>query len=85
MPDYGGRYLDRGVRVVCEMERFVMERGRPKMSVSDNGCALTSMAVLRWSIGWLDWYYIAPASQSRMHSLKSSIAACVTSASTSIS
>jgi hypothetical protein len=28
--------------------------------VSDNGCELSSMAVLRWSIGRLDWHYIAP-------------------------
>src|SRR6185437_12367462 len=28
--------------------------------VSDNGCELTSVAVLRWSIGRLDWHYIAP-------------------------
>jgi len=27
--------------------------------VSDNGCELTSMAVLRWSSGRLDWHYIA--------------------------
>ena len=30
------------------------------MIASDNGCELTSMAVLRWSIGRLDWHYIAP-------------------------
>jgi putative transposase len=28
--------------------------------VSDNGCELTSTAVLCWSIGRLDWHYIAP-------------------------
>jgi putative transposase len=49
-----------GVRVVRELERLVMERGGPKVIVSDNGCELTSMAVLRWSIGRLDWHYIAP-------------------------
>jgi putative transposase len=28
--------------------------------VRDNGCELTSSAVLRWSLGRLDWHYIAP-------------------------
>jgi putative transposase len=49
-----------GVRVVCELERLVLERGRPGVLVSDNGCELTSAALLRWSIGRLDWHYIAP-------------------------
>jgi putative transposase len=49
-----------GVRVVRELERLVVERGGPKVIVSDNGCELTSIAVLRWSIGRLDWHYIAP-------------------------
>ena len=34
--------------------------GFPAVIVSDNGCELTSTAVLRWSIGRLDWHYIAP-------------------------
>lgn len=49
-----------GVRVVRELERLVMERGLPGVIVSDNGCELTSTAVLRWSLGQLDWHYIAP-------------------------
>jgi putative transposase len=49
-----------GVRVVRELERLVTERRGPSVIVSDNGCALTSVAVLRWSIGRLDWHYIAP-------------------------
>ena len=49
-----------GVRVVRELERLVMERGLPGVIVSDNGCELTSSAVLRWSLGRLDWHYIAP-------------------------
>ena len=49
-----------GVRVVRELERLVMERGAPRVIVSDNGCELTSTAVLRWSLGRLDWHYIAP-------------------------
>jgi hypothetical protein len=35
------------VRVVRELERLVMERGGPSVIVSDNGCELTGMAVLR--------------------------------------
>jgi putative transposase len=38
----------------------VIEREVPKVIVSDNGCELTSVAVLRWSLGRLDWHYIAP-------------------------
>jgi len=49
-----------GVRVVRELERLVTERGGPSVIVSDNGRELTSVAVLRWSIGRLDWHYIAP-------------------------
>jgi len=46
--------------MVRELENLVMECGDPKVIVSDNGCELTSVAVLRWSIGRLDWHYIAP-------------------------
>src|ERR1700739_1772867 len=49
-----------GVRVVRELERLVIEREVPRVIVSDNGCELTSTAVLRWSLGRLDWHYIAP-------------------------
>jgi putative transposase len=49
-----------GVRVVRELERLVTERGVPSVIVSDNGCELTSMAVLRWSIGRIEWHCIAP-------------------------
>ena len=49
-----------GVRVVRELEQLVVKRGVPRMIVSDNGCELTSSAVLRWSLGRLDWHYIAP-------------------------
>jgi putative transposase len=49
-----------GVRVVRELERLALERGLPGVIVSDNGCELTSTAVLRWSLGRLDWHYIAP-------------------------
>jgi putative transposase len=73
-----------GVRVVRELERLVMERGGPQVIVSDNGCELTSSAVLRWSLARLDWHYIAPASRCRTPSWNRSIAACATNASTSM-
>jgi putative transposase len=48
------------VQVVHEFERLVVERGVPRAVVSDNGCELTSTTVPRWSLGRLDWHYIAP-------------------------
>ncbi len=39
----------------------MVQRGRPKTIVSDNGTELTSMAVLRWSQETgVGWHYIAP-------------------------
>ena len=50
-----------GIRVARELDRLMIERGKPKMVVSDNGTELTSNAIL----GWADhsrvvWHYIAP-------------------------
>ena len=39
-----------GVRVVRELERLMTKRGGPSVIVSDNGCELTSVAVLRWAL-----------------------------------
>lgn len=72
-----------GVRVVRELDRLVMERGGPKVIVSDNGCELTSVAVLRWSIGRLDWHYIAPGKPVQNVFMNHSTASCATSALTS--
>lgn len=38
-----------GTRVARELDRLVIERGRPKMVVSDNGSELTSNAILAWA------------------------------------
>lgn len=38
-----------GTRVARELDRLVMERGRPKMVVSDNGSEFTSNAILTWA------------------------------------
>jgi putative transposase len=38
-----------------------IERGKPKMVVSDNGSELTSNAILTWADHTrVDWHYIAP-------------------------
>ena len=50
-----------GRRVVRELADLVVERGAPKMIVSDNGTELTSNAVLSWSgEAKIEWHYIAP-------------------------
>ena len=50
-----------GVRVARELDRLIVERGRPGTIVSDNGTELTSNAILTWAderrVGW---HYIAP-------------------------
>jgi putative transposase len=38
-----------GVRVTRELDRLMIERGKPKMIVSDNGSELTSNAILTWA------------------------------------
>lgn len=50
-----------GARVVRELDRLCLLRGRPAMIVSDNGTELTSHAVLRWvEETGIEWHYIAP-------------------------
>ena len=38
-----------GQRVARELDRIIVDRGRPKMVVSDNGSEFTSNAILRWA------------------------------------
>ena len=38
-----------GIRVARELDRLMIERGKPKMVVSDNGSELTSNALLTWA------------------------------------
>jgi transposase InsO family protein len=64
-----------GVRVVRELDQLTLERGTPKVIVSDNGTELTSVAVLRWAIDRVAWHYI-PASRSRMLSSSPLTAGC---------
>jgi putative transposase len=50
-----------GVRVARELDRLMLERGKPKMIVSDNGSELTSNAILTWADqARVAWHYIAP-------------------------
>jgi putative transposase len=50
-----------GARVARELDRLIIERGKPKMVVSDNGSELTSNAVLTWADQTrVEWHYIAP-------------------------
>ena len=43
-----------------ELDQLTLERGTPKVIVSDNGTELTSGAVLRWAIDRVAWHYIQP-------------------------
>jgi len=50
-----------GARVARELDAVIAARGRPHCIVSDNGTALTSTAILRWSQErGVAWHYIAP-------------------------
>ena len=50
-----------GARVARELDRLTIERGKPKMVVSDNGSELTSNAILTWADhSRVEWHYIAP-------------------------
>ena len=50
-----------GIRVARELDRLIIERGKPKMVVSDNGTELTSNAILTWADqSRVFWHYITP-------------------------
>ncbi len=50
-----------GIRVARELDQLMIERGKPKMIVSDNGSELTSNAILaRADKTKVEWHYIAP-------------------------
>jgi putative transposase len=50
-----------GIRVARELDRLLVERGKPGTIVSDNGTELTSNAILRWADDHkIAWHYIAP-------------------------
>lgn len=50
-----------GTRVARELDPLIIERGKPKMVVSDDGSELTSNAILVWTDQIrVEWHYIAP-------------------------
>jgi putative transposase len=50
-----------GKRVARELNQLMLQRGVPKMVVSDNGTEFTSNAILNWADeAKVDWHYIAP-------------------------
>jgi putative transposase len=50
-----------GLRVARELDRLVVEHGKPTTIVSDNGTELTSNAILQWADEHkVAWHYIAP-------------------------
>jgi AhpD family alkylhydroperoxidase len=50
-----------GVRVARDLDRLMIERGKPKIIVSNNGSELTSNAILTWADqAGVEWHYIAP-------------------------
>jgi putative transposase len=50
-----------GMRVARELDRLLVERGKPKTIVSDNGTEFTSNAILQWADDHkVAWHYIAP-------------------------
>lgn len=58
-----------------ELDRLIIERGKPKMVVSDNGTELTSNAILTWADqSRAVWHYIAPGKLCRMPSSRASMA-----------
>jgi len=50
-----------GLRVARELDRLIIEVGKPEMIVGDNGSELTSNAILAWADrSRVAWHYIAP-------------------------
>ncbi|MFQ3254842.1 MAG: putative transposase [Loktanella salsilacus] len=50
-----------GARVARELDALVRVYGKPTCSVSDNGTAFTSRAILKWAgKNDVDWHYIDP-------------------------
>ena len=50
-----------GIRVARELDCLLVDHGKPKTIVSDNGTELTSNAILRWADDHkVAWHYIAP-------------------------
>src|SRR5258707_1397586 len=66
-----------GVRVARELDRLMIERGKPKMVVSDNGSELTGNAILTWADHTrVAWHYMRRANPCRMPLSRASTAGC---------
>jgi hypothetical protein len=73
----GGRHLALVVRVARELDRLMIERGKPRMVVSNNGRELTNNAILAWADqSHVAWHYIAPGKLWRTPSSRASTADC---------
>jgi transposase InsO family protein len=65
-----------GARVARELDRLTIERGKPKMVVSDNGSELTGNAILTWADhAGVDGITSHRANPCRMPSSRASMAA----------
>jgi putative transposase len=50
-----------GKRVIRELDKLIVERGRPATILSDNGTEFTSNAAIAWAATEkIEWHYIAP-------------------------
>ena len=66
-----------GICVARELDRLMVERGKPKIVVSDNGSELASNAILTWADdSRVEWHYIAPGKPVETPSSKASMAGC---------
>jgi putative transposase len=55
------KMLQAGANVSAILDRLIIERGKPKMVIIDNGTELTSNAILTWADqNRVAWHYIAP-------------------------
>jgi putative transposase len=63
--------------VARELDRLLIERGKPKMVVSDNGSELTCNAILTWADqSRVAWHYIAPGKPMQNALSRASTAGC---------
>ena len=70
-----------GKRVARELNQLMLQRGAPKMVVSDNGTEFTSNAILKWADeAKVDWHYIAPGKPQQNGFIRRPAAVCLQTA-----
>ena len=70
-----------GQRVVRELSQLILQRGVPKMVVSDNGTEFTSNAILNWANeAKVEWHYIAPGKPTQNGFIRRPAAVCLQTA-----